>query len=161
MRCGKTTVGRLLAAELKMAFRDLDHDVEVAAAAPVGEIWRRFGEEGFRQLESDALRAVVGAGAVVATGGGIVESDSNVATLRETGLCLWLDASFAVLWGRGMEDVAEDRPLWREERQLQALYQRRRPLYSFAAVVLDADRKTPIELARQAATFVRQREVDA
>jgi shikimate kinase len=70
--CGKTSVGRELAARRGLAFVDLD-DLALAAFSEktVSEVWATHGEEAWRRAEADALRAVLAAeGQVVALGGG-------------------------------------------------------------------------------------------
>lgn len=69
---GKSTLGRLLAAELGAAFVDLDDETPgVLGAAGVREAWDRHGEDGFRKAEVVALARVLREdGRVVALGGG-------------------------------------------------------------------------------------------
>jgi shikimate kinase len=55
MGCGKTTVGRLLAARLGYAFLDLDQWLERRQGKSIRQIFQESGEEAFRDLESSAL----------------------------------------------------------------------------------------------------------
>jgi shikimate kinase len=76
---GKTTVGRLLAARLGLAFRDTDDDVESAAGMPVTEIFVDLGEEQFRRLEAVAVaRALAEHPGVLALGGGAILDPATV-----------------------------------------------------------------------------------
>ena len=52
---GKTTLGKQLAALLKLQFVDLDRAIEKSAGMTVEEIFKASGESGFRQLEADEL----------------------------------------------------------------------------------------------------------
>lgn len=97
MGSGKTTVGRRLADALGIEFHDTDAAVEEAAGSSIPELWRRRGEEEFRRLEHEAVVRVAGRRAVVATGGGVVLRDENVAAMRRTGQVVWLDAPAEVL----------------------------------------------------------------
>ncbi len=68
---GKSTVGELLARRWGIPFVDLDQEIEHAAGMSIPEIFRREGEDGFREREVEATRSVAPAGpVVVATGGG-------------------------------------------------------------------------------------------
>jgi shikimate kinase len=106
--CGKTSVGRALAARLGAAFVDLDDEIAAVgrraghAAASAGALLAEVGEPTFRDLESHALlRALVREGPfVLAAGGGVVERETNRAALRARALCVHLDAPDAVLVAR-------------------------------------------------------------
>ena len=74
MGAGKTTVGRLLAAELGLEFTDLDRAIEEDGHRSVKEIFAADGEAAFRAIEHEALAAILaGPGQVLAAGGGAVE----------------------------------------------------------------------------------------
>jgi shikimate kinase len=109
MGSGKSEVGRLVAGRLGVAFVDTDAEVEAASGVTIAEMFRRLGEAGFRDAESDILRRVAGHRAVVATGGGVVLSDANVALMQATGRIAWLAAEPSVLVARVGNDPA--RPL--------------------------------------------------
>ena len=84
-------MGQRLAERLGRDFVDTDEQIVVAAGRSIPEIFRSEGEQGFRERETAALRSLSGlTGAVIATGGGIVGRDENVALLRAMGplVCL-------------------------------------------------------------------------
>src|SRR6202041_1132821 len=60
MGSGKTTVGTLLARQLAWRFVDLDERIEQSAGLTIPQIFERFGEPAFRQIEADQLRAALG-----------------------------------------------------------------------------------------------------
>jgi len=66
MGCGKSSIGRLLAEELGLTMVDLDHYIVDKAAKTIPEIFAEQGEEGFRELETQALREVLGKPVVIA-----------------------------------------------------------------------------------------------
>ena len=80
---GKTTLGHALARVLDVPVYDTDRMVEESAGEPLARLWEREGETAFRRFESRALdclsRLPPG---VVSTGGGIVLSAENRASLR-------------------------------------------------------------------------------
>jgi len=72
MGCGKTTLGRKLAARLGYEFMDLDHIFEAQAGMTIAQYFSSFGEDAFRKLESEVLRQTrYPPNAVVSTGGGL------------------------------------------------------------------------------------------
>jgi shikimate kinase len=70
--CGKTTIGRCLAAALRRAFVDLDERVlERFPEKSVRDVWSAHGEPAWRAAEADALDEVLErSGQIVALGGG-------------------------------------------------------------------------------------------
>jgi shikimate kinase len=134
---GKTTVGEELAGRLGVPFVDLDAEIEREAGASVSDIFRTEGEASFRALEAAALvKASMEDPSGVACGGGVVLEPANRIALRNTGVAVYLDVSLEEL--RRRVRPAEDRPLIREEGDLERLLASRGPLYrEFAAHVVD------------------------
>ncbi len=134
MGSGKTTIGRLLASRLALPFVDLDAEVEAEAGLPIKEIFDRFGEPGFRQLERRvAARVVRGPPCVIAAGGGAFADPEAHALIREHCLTIWLDAEHGLLVERLKADG--DRPMLEGGEmpmRLARLLDARRPFYSKA-----------------------------
>jgi shikimate kinase len=135
---GKSTVGRELAGRLGVPFVDLDGEIERREGRSVPEIFASDGEAGFRALEAqELLRASSRDPSVVACGGGVVLEPANRITLRNTGTCVFLAVALDAL--RARVQPAVDRPLIRQEGDLERLLDDREPLYrEFAAHVVDA-----------------------
>jgi shikimate kinase len=145
MGAGKSAAGRALAARLGVDFVDTDIAIAEAAGRSLPVIWEESGEEHFRCLERDAIaRASALVTAVVATGGGVVLHQPNVATMRRTGTVVWLDATTDTLALR--IGFLEGRPLLASTDRLGRLTELaavRRPLYEAAAHHrLDTEGKT-------------------
>lgn len=101
MAVGKSAVGRSLAKKLGLRFVDLDRLIEKTEGKKVAEIFAQKGEPYFRRLEKQTLAEVLrGDGQVIATGGGVVVDEENLALLRERALMVRLSASVDVLLSR-------------------------------------------------------------
>ena len=101
MGCGKSTIGRRLSALLDAAFIDLDDSIAAHEGRTIPEIFAASGDAGFRVCETAALRRACEAPpCVVATGGGIVTREENIALMRAHGLVVWLN--------RPLEDMIAD-----------------------------------------------------
>lgn len=100
MGCGKTTVGKALAQQLRYRFFDADVLVERVAGQKIAEIFAQQGETTFRQLESQVLSELCSyTKSVIATGGGVVTQQQNWRYLQQ-GVIVWLDAPLEVLLPR-------------------------------------------------------------
>ena len=143
MGSGKTTIGTLLARQLAWRFVDLDDRIEETSGLTIPEIFERFGETAFRQIEADQLRAALGRAAelkeatVFAVGGGTYAQPGCPEFLRAAGIpVLWLDSPVEVLLARCM--TMTGRPLFRDENSFRALYAQRLPSYQLADFRVDS-----------------------
>ena len=101
MGCGKSTLGRALAAATRLDFIDLDHYIEQRFHATVAELFARRGENGFRQVEQAMLREVCGfSDVIIACGGGTPCFFSNMEEMNEAGLTVWLNTPIERLYER-------------------------------------------------------------
>ena len=83
---GKSTVGKLLAAKLKIDFRDTDAMIEKSMEMPVKEIVALHGWEFFRARERDTIEKLIQLeDCVIATGGGVVLFRENIDLLYQEG----------------------------------------------------------------------------
>lgn len=154
MGCGKSTAGRLAAAELGWTFVDLDAEIESANGSDVATLFERLGEPGFRRLETKELQRTRNLpDAIVATGGGILTVAENRRTIAANGLCIWLDLPFADIIARLGDHQRLLRPLWRDDRDAERLFRERLPGYRMADVTLDL--KAEDSAAEVAARIVR------
>ncbi|MGI6572284.1 MAG: shikimate kinase [Fermentimonas sp.] len=93
MGSGKTTVGRRLARLLSLQFIDLDAFIEGKYRETVSQLFKEWGEEGFRELEQQALREVAEfENVVVSTGGGTPCFFDNMALMNRSGTTVYLQA---------------------------------------------------------------------
>jgi shikimate kinase len=149
MGAGKTTLGRLLAADLGWEFRDLDAEIEQDSGMTVADIFRREGEAGFRAREVAMLgRLLQGERLVLALGGGAVES----AGVREQltacrGACVvYLAAPLEALVQRCLEQPgAAERPVLADRERLRSRWAARLPYYEQAHLRVETGGLSPEE----------------
>ena len=84
MGCGKSTVGRLAAEKLGLAFVDTDERIERASGRTIPEIFASEGEEGFRARELDVSRALAREGGLVIACGGVFWLSREPAVIYDT-----------------------------------------------------------------------------
>jgi 3-dehydroquinate synthase len=152
MATGKTTVGRILAARLGWAMVDLDDEIVRAAGMPVPEIFASRGEAAFRDEEARAVRAACARPrTVVATGGGAVCREDNLAAMLAAGTVVALSTTPEEAVRRA--GAASGRPLLDGRADpvaaAAALLAQRRPFYARAHVEIDTTGKDPDTVASE------------
>ena len=156
MGAGKSTIGKLLAAQLGLPFADSDKVLEDRTGADIPWIFDVEGEAGFRRRESEVLADLCsGEAQVVATGGGIVLKPENRALLKGQGFVVYLRASLDQLVERTSKN--SNRPLLQVDdprAKLAEILEQREAFYAEVAdLVCDTDHCTP----KQAAQLVTDR----
>lgn len=147
MGVGKSTVGRLLAGRLGLAYRDTDDDIVAEQGRAISEIFVDEGEDAFRALEKEAVRrAVAEHGGVLALGGGAVLDADTRALLAELPVVyLSMDVEEAVR--RTGLNVARPLLAVNPRKQWRELMEARRHLYEeVATAVVATDGRTPEEV---------------
>ncbi len=157
MGAGKSTIGRLLAAELNLTFRDSDRVIEERTGADIPWIFDMEGEEGFRERETAVLTELATeVDVVIATGGGIILREQNRSIMKSSGFVCYLTASIDQLVERTSRD--KKRPLLQVENPRQKiidLLSLRDPLYRAAAdFIINTDRRSPKAVAQEIASLV-------
>ncbi len=147
MGCGKSSVGRRLAARLGLPFIDADEEIERVAAKSISEIFEDHGEDYFRDGERRVIARLLNSGPqILATGGGAFINPETRAKISESGISLWLKAELPVLMRRVAK--RDTRPLLKTgdpEAVMRDLMARRYPIYAEADITVES-RDVPHDL---------------
>lgn len=159
MGAGKTTIGKQLARALNLEFVDSDHEIEKKTGASIPLIFDVEGEAGFRKRESAAIEELTQRdGIVLATGGGVVMTESNRLYLSQRGTVVYLYAPIEKLLERTGKD--RNRPLLLTENPLKTieeLLKIRDPLYrSIADHTVETDSESVREAVKSIVTFLKK-----
>lgn len=146
MGAGKSTIGRLLAKELRVPFKDSDKEIEQRTGADIPWIFDVEGEAGFREREQAVIVELCELdGMVLATGGGAVMRAENREALRRCGRVVYLHATVEQQIDRTSRD--RNRPLLRNAdpgKVLRELLVVRDPLYrEIADIIVETDERPP------------------
>ena len=150
MGSGKSTVGRMLAAQLAWHFADLDAEIERESNLSISQIFAQKGENVFREIEHECLGRILGSTSerntrlILALGGGTFTQPRNAELIREFGgtargagsVVIWLECSAEDLLRRCV--LMGDRPLFRDEASFRKLYEERLPYYRQADYRVDS-----------------------
>ena len=133
---------------------DSDDEIEILAGKTISQIFEAEQESGFRKWEATVIEGLAMLDkTVIALGGGAVLSESNRARIAESGKAVWLKVSAQTSHSRivGDENSASQRPNLTQTGGIEEIEQMlavRSPIYqSCADLVVDADSKTPSEIA--------------
>lgn len=145
MGCGKSSVGVRLSYELRIPLLDTDKEIERQRKAAVSEIFEKYGEEAFRNMETECLIGLLKDKdeKIISVGGGLPLRSENRALLKELGRVFYLRVSAETVCKRLAGDTT--RPLLQGENpkeKVRELLGKRSSIYEAAAdVIIDADDK--------------------
>ncbi len=148
MGTGKSAVGRYLAKRLGYSYIDVDHEIERSKGMRITDIFKTYGEEAFRDMESETIAKVVRhTNAVISTGGGAVMRQENLDRLRERCIIVCLKASPETILSRVKNN--KDRPLLDTAdpmTRIKELLRQREPYYQRADITIQTDGLSPSEV---------------
>src|SRR3954470_20112790 len=146
MGAGKSTIGRRLAARLRLSFVDADTEIEEAHRMSIPEIFEAHGEPYFRNGEARVIARLLESGpSVLATGGGAFMREDTRSRIHDKAVSIWLKADPDTILRRVKRRA--DRPLLQTAdpaATVGRLIEERHPVYQTADLTI-ASREIPHE----------------
>lgn len=134
---GKSTVGVLLAKELRKEFVDTDLLIQTRTGRGLQDILDQDGIPGFLALEEAAILQFQPKAMVVATGGSVIYSTSAMEHLSHQGIFVYLDCPVPAL-ERRLSNLDSRGVIRSPGQSVEELYRERDPLYrAWAEMVVD------------------------
>lgn len=148
MGTGKSRIGWELSRRLSLTFIDTDRVIERVSCMRIADIFELYGEETFREYETEVVRRCVRLDEVViSTGGGTVMRERNRLLLRQRGPVVVLTASPETVYKRTRRNR---RPLLEQgdpQARIRDLMEARRPAYeAIASFVVSTDGRPSTEV---------------
>ena len=126
--CGKTTLGKLAAEKLGKTFVDTDAEIIKRIGMSIADYFAAYGEDSFRQVESEVIQEIsTQNNLVISTGGGVIKNPENIRWLKGNGTVIWIQRDPELL------ESGNGRPLVPDQDAVRRLYKERLPLYTAAA----------------------------
>ena len=151
MGSGKTTIAKLLSKKLSIDYFDTDEEIEKIMGMTIKQIFDEYGENRFRLIESSFFNEMANVNtAIYATGGGIVESEVNINTLKNNGFTVFLDCSIKELKRRISKSI-HNRPLIKNNagNDLKNIYNKRKIHYHNSAdLIINVDNYSKKEIVQ-------------
>lgn len=149
MGCGKSTVGKNIARKTGRKFLDMDAYIEEKAEMTVSEIFEKYGESTFRDMEHEACKELSEMkGLIIASGGGAFTFERNSEVFKGKDTIVLLDVPLDVIKYRLRND--KTRPLLQrpdKDQAMEELYNKRLPLYKNASDIVVSGKNTPMKTA--------------
>ncbi len=149
MGAGKSTVARNLQKRLKMNLVEMDERIEKEQGMTIPEIFEKYGESRFRDLESELILTIGKEGnTIVSCGGGVVVRPENIEYMKKNGMVIFLSAKPETVFYRVKDST--NRPILNGNMNVEyigELMEKRRALYEAAAdVKISTDGKSIDEI---------------
>ncbi len=149
MGTGKTVVGKIISKKLGYKLIDIDSIIEKEQNMTITDIFKRFGEPKFREIESDVIKRISDVdNAVISTGGGAILKEENLNNLKKRGIIFCLSAMPETILKRTINN--NTRPLLQVENPLEKIKELlniRQPFYEKADFIIDTENRSPFEVA--------------
>ncbi|MGL5440002.1 MAG: shikimate kinase [Filifactoraceae bacterium] len=163
MCSGKSSTAKQIARKLSIRVIDLDECIKKSFEMDIGSIFDIYGEEIFRQAESEILESIINSyprGVVISLGGGTIFQGQNLELIRKTGIVIFLRATPQTIYIRASKSRIR-RPLLEVEDkmgEIKRLYESRESIYEQGAhIIVDIDGKTSYEVARLIISSIKKR----
>ena len=162
MGAGKSTISDYLKNALAMDVVEMDQCIVERQGMSISDIFETYGEEYFRELETNLLIEMQSqSNVVVSCGGGVPMRERNVAEMKKNGRVVLLTAKPETILERVKDN--HDRPLLENNKNVSFiadLLEKRRAKYDAAAdIVIQTDGKSELEICEE--LIHRLRETDA
>ena len=155
MGAGKSAISDFLSTMFDMRLVEMDQEISERQEMSIPDIFATYGEEYFRNLETELLRELRAEnGCVISCGGGVALREENVAEMKKNGRVVLLTASPETIYERVKD--SNDRPLLNGNNNVEFiadLMEKRREKYEAAAdVVIRTDHKTVLQSCEELIT---------
>ncbi|RDY24812.1 shikimate kinase [Romboutsia maritimum] len=118
MGTGKSVVGKKLSQIKNVEFVDMDNEIEKVQGVSISYIFEKYGQEYFRNLETNLLKELLlRDNIIISTGGGIITNKGNIEILKKEDKVIFLDANVETIVKNVSREINK-RPLLKESSNL-------------------------------------------
>lgn len=163
MGAGKTTVSDYLSTMFDMDIIEMDQEITDREEMSIPDIFATYGEEYFRDLETNLLVELQDRkNVIISCGGGTALRENNVAEMKKNGRVVLLTASPETIYERVKD--SDDRPVLKGRKNVDGiaeLMEQRREKYEAAAdIVVQTDHKTVLQVCEELVQRLSEMEED-
>lgn len=152
MGAGKTTISDYMSTMFDMRLVEMDQEIAEREEMSIPDIFATYGEEYFRNLETDLLKELqTGKNCIISCGGGVALRHENVVEMKKNGRVVLLTASPETIYDRVKD--SNERPLLNGNKNVEFiadLMEKRKEKYEAAAdVVIQTDNKSVLDICEE------------
>lgn len=137
MGAGKSTIAAELVKRTGKKLVEMDSQIVEEQGMTINEIFAQYGEQKFRDIESNLVKRIANEGnTIVSCGGGVVVREENTKVMKSSGKIIFLTATPETIYERVKD--GNDRPILNGHMNVEyiaELMEKRRALYEAAADV--------------------------
>lgn len=157
MGSGKTTTAKELSKILpEFKLVDIDDEIEKSSGKKISEIFLKYGEAHFRELETNKIKQFIqNDHQIISAGGGAFENPDNRRRLLENSFVFFLKASPHTIYDRIKAE--SHRPLLKKNfsvEKIANILSLREKNYQKANYTIETDKKTPQDIAKEMAGVI-------
>lgn len=153
---GKSTIGKLLARNLKFEFVDLDEIIEKNFGYSPTKIIDLYGEEAFSEMERKAAFLLDTKNRVVSPGGSIVYSQYVMQHLKKLSTIIYLSDTFENIEARLKERKELSIIGMKKNKSIKEIFDERQPLYSkYADKTINVSGKNQKEVVKEILDYIK------
>lgn len=161
MGAGKSTISDYLSTMFDMRLVEMDQEIAERQEMSIPDIFATYGEEYFRNLETELLKELQTGSCIISCGGGVALREENVVEMKKNGRVVLLTASPETIYERVKD--SNDRPLLKDNNNVEFiadLMEKRKEKYEKAAdVVIQTDNKTILQICEELITKLTELDV--
>ena len=159
MGVGKTTVSDYLSMILNRSKIEIDKYIEEKENMTISQIFEKYGEEYFRNCETDVLKELNQKNnKIISCGGGIVLREENIELMKKQGQIILLTASPQTIYERVKD--SKERPILNNNMNVEfisSLMKKRDEKYLKAAdIIINTDNKDIKEVSEEIIKKIRE-----
>lgn len=152
MGSGKTTVARELSKLIpEYSLSDIDEEIEKSTGKKISDIFLKYGEAHFRNLEKDKIEKISQKqNQIISLGGGAFENEENRTIILNSSITIYLKTSPQEIFSRVKNEF--HRPLLQKNcttERITELIKKREPNYLKADIIITTDNKKPEDIAQE------------
>jgi shikimate kinase len=150
MGSGKSSIGHLVSKKLKLKFIDIDNLIEEEAGMKISDIFKKKGEEHFRNLEEKiTLKNLTNIRNVISLGGGGFLNDKIRKEVLSNHFSFWLNWDESILLKRIKGSKKRPLVFKSTDQEIHMLIKKRSKIYSKAQFKIDCNKYTKAEIVKK------------
>ena len=150
MGSGKSSIGSLVSKKLNLKFIDVDRKIEIDTGLKISDIFKKKGEDYFRNLEEKiTLKILKTNNATISLGGGGFINEKIRKEILFNHTSIWLDWDIEILLKRIKDSKKRPLAFNSTDQKIRNLIKKRLKIYAKANFKINCDKLTKTEIVKK------------